>query len=120
MSEPPHNAEIDATEFSGATSTEHRELQAAFDRDKRAGEWNSLPTAIDRVVQQHVADNDRMYRSLHQQKDRQLLAHEGVRSELVLRFPGWNGTPEHLGQILDYLDLPRYPDSPTRPAGGES
>lgn len=32
------------------TDDENRAVHAAFERDKWAGEWNSLPTAIDRVL----------------------------------------------------------------------
>jgi hypothetical protein len=32
------------------TMSEERDLQAAFERDKWAGEWNSLPTAIERLL----------------------------------------------------------------------
>lgn len=34
------------------TSTEQRDLHAAFERDRWAGEWNSLPTAIDRLLRE--------------------------------------------------------------------
>ncbi len=33
------------------TPGEERDLRAAFDRDRWAGEWNSLPTAIDRLLE---------------------------------------------------------------------
>lgn len=32
------------------TLTEQRRIQAAFERDRWAGEWNSLPTAIDNLL----------------------------------------------------------------------
>lgn len=32
------------------TRAEQRQTRAAFDRDVWAGEWNSLPTAIDRLL----------------------------------------------------------------------
>lgn len=36
------------------TPEEEREVRAAFERDKWAGEWNSLPTAIDRLLAARV------------------------------------------------------------------
>lgn len=32
------------------TDAEQRDIRAAFERDRWAGEWNSLPTAIDRML----------------------------------------------------------------------
>lgn len=37
------------------TPTEERDLRAAFERDKWAGEWNSLPTAIDSLLAARLA-----------------------------------------------------------------
>ena len=41
-----HTVENDAH----MTPDEERDIRAAFERDKWAGEWNSLPTAIDRML----------------------------------------------------------------------
>ena len=38
------------TDTSRMTYAEERDLRAAYERDRWAGEWNSLPTAIDRVL----------------------------------------------------------------------
>jgi hypothetical protein len=38
----------------GMTPDEARDVRAAFERDKWAGEWNSLPTAIDRLLAARV------------------------------------------------------------------
>ena len=54
-----HPAQVLADRAEGLTTTqedEYRDLRAAYDRDVWAGEWNSLPTAIDRVVAAARAD----------------------------------------------------------------
>lgn len=37
------------------TTSEQRDIAQAFERDKWAGEWNSLPTAIDRMMADRAA-----------------------------------------------------------------
>lgn len=40
----------------GLTDAECHELRAAHDRDAWAGEWNSLPTAVDRIIAKAKAE----------------------------------------------------------------
>lgn len=42
------------------TEDEERDLRAAFDRDRWSGEWNSVPTAADRILAQRAAADPRI------------------------------------------------------------
>jgi len=84
--------EADAPEPSdraGLSETELRDVRAAFERDRWAGEFNSLPTAIDRVLSRRadrlaVAEQERDEARVAEERSRQAAkyAHEvGLRHQ---------------------------------------
>ncbi len=70
------------------TSREQNDLQQAFERDKWAGEWNSLPTAIDRL--------------LAQREEYHLAMHRAYRPEVVA------AVAVHLGSHEDWQHLAEW------------
>lgn len=89
---------------------EERDLRAAFERDRRAGEWNSLPAAIERLL---TADRDfhlEMHQAFRPEAVAEVAVHlsEEADWEAIAAWCGGSlgSTQDPSGEYAGYIDIP--------------